>query len=130
MTSHLPEHSYLQGERAAELEEAQVGDGRELWTPIDNKLLYNAEDLQWSQEHESEFIADEGANYFYGDGPECRNGSVALNYATQKYNEMFRRTHLGMSKNQVEYQVRVYRGQVQGRKLSTGEWFTLNGGAA
>lgn len=102
MTTHLPEHLYLVGERQASLEEAQIGDGRELWSPEDNKPLYSADDLQFSQEYEGEFIADTGADYFYSDGPECRNGSVALNYAQQKFNAQFRRTHFGMSKTEVD----------------------------
>ncbi len=71
MTTHLPEHSYLVGEREAEMEE--VGDGRELWNPIDNNLLYTAEELNYAQEYESEYIAETGSDIFLAAAPRTIN---------------------------------------------------------
>jgi len=102
MTSHLPEHTYLQGERQAEIEDALVGDGRELWSPEDNTLLYTAEDLQYFQEWEGEAIAEYGADEFYGCGAAAFNSSDALFLARQRLNAQFERTHLGMSKSAVD----------------------------
>ena len=101
MTSHLPEHSYLMGERAAELAEAQVGDGRDPWAG-DNNLLYSAEDLQYFQEWEGEAIAEYGADEFYGCGAASFNSHDALFLAQERLNAQFRRNHNGMSKGEVE----------------------------
>lgn len=68
-TDHLPEHTYLMAERGAELTEARIGDGRELWSSEDNVLLYSADDLQFSQEYEGEYIADEGPITSTGTAP-------------------------------------------------------------
>lgn len=105
MTSHLPEYSYLVGEREAEIEEArdaQVGDGRDLWSPVDLNLLYSAEDLQSFQEWEGEAIAEYGANEFYGCGAAAFNSSDAMFLARERINAQFRRTHRGMSKGEID----------------------------
>lgn len=102
MTTHLPEHTYLQGERAAELEEAQIGDGRELWNEIDRNLLYSAEDLQYFQEWEGEALAEYGADEFYGCGAAAFNSSDALFLGRERLNAQFRRTHRGMSKGEID----------------------------
>lgn len=101
MTSHLPEHNYLMGQRAAELAEAQVGDGRDPWAG-DNGLLYTAEDLQFFQEWEGEALAEYGADEFYGCGAAAFNGPDALFLARERMNAQFRRTHNGMSKGELE----------------------------
>jgi hypothetical protein len=100
MTAHLPESQYLAGERAAELEEAQ-GDGRELWSPIDNNLLYTAEELDQLHEYEGEALAEYGADEFYGCGAASFNSCDALFLARERLNAQFRRTHRGMSKGEI-----------------------------
>lgn len=102
MTSHLPEHMYLEGERKAELEEAQIGDGRDLWNEVDTNLLYSAEDLQYFQEWEGEALAEYGAEEFYGCGAAAFNSSDALFLARERLNAQFQRGHRGMSKGQVD----------------------------
>jgi hypothetical protein len=104
MTSHLPEYNYLQGERQAELEDARVGDGRELWSPMDLRLLMTSEDLHYFIEWEGEALAEFGAEEFYGYGcgAAARNSSDALFLARQRMDAQYRRNHFGMSKSQVD----------------------------
>jgi len=101
MTSiHLPEHNYLMGEREADMEE--TGDGRELWSPQDMNLLYSSEDLAYAQEYEAEYIVETGSDIFLGCGPENHDACYAINEATQMFNGNFRRTHLGLGKNDID----------------------------
>jgi hypothetical protein len=102
MTTHLPEHLYLEGERRAELEEAQIGDGRELWTSEDLNLLYSADDFQAFQEWEGEALAEYGADEFYGCGAASFNSHDALFLARERMNAQFRRSHRGLSKPEID----------------------------